>query len=225
MFNVSEAWKTTYPGAATGMLAIKQVVNSPRHAALDSRIEELENEIRSRFAGSDRAALKMLPPLKAYGDYYKRFTKTYHVQLQLESVVLKGKAIPRGPALVATMVMAELKNLLLTAVHDLAALELPVALDVATGRERYILLNGEEQEAKPGDMLMADTRGVISSVVHGPDRRTRITSDTRDAVFAVYAPPGIGEAAVSQHLEDILATVRLFAPEAQLDSLRVYGTG
>ncbi|MFQ5829484.1 MAG: phenylalanine--tRNA ligase beta subunit-related protein [Candidatus Methylomirabilia bacterium] len=202
---------------------MRNVANPPRHSALDRCIDEFENEIRARFAGADRAALRALPPLNAYAAYYKRFTKTYHVQLQLESAVLKGKAMPRGPALVATMVMAELKNLLLTAAHDLAALQLPVALDVATGRERYILLSGQEQEAKPGDMLMADAQGVISSVVHGPDRRTRVTSDTREALFAVYAPPGIGELAVSQHLQDIVATVLLVAPEAEVDSLMVYG--
>ena len=91
MFTISEAWKTTYPGAVVGILAMRDVANPKRHAALDERKKELENQLRSRFAGYDRAALKTLPTLQAYNAYYKRYKKTYHVQLQLESVVFKGK--------------------------------------------------------------------------------------------------------------------------------------
>ena len=32
--------------------------------------------------------------LQAYAAYYKQFKKTYHVQLQVESIVLKGKGLP-----------------------------------------------------------------------------------------------------------------------------------
>jgi hypothetical protein len=37
MFMVSEAWKTAYPGAAVGVLAMRNVVNLERHPALDKR--------------------------------------------------------------------------------------------------------------------------------------------------------------------------------------------
>ena len=224
MFTVSEVWKTAYPGAAVGVLVVRNVVNPESHAALDKRKEELENQLRSRFSDYDRAALKALPTLQAYDAYYKRYKKTYHVQLQLESVVFKGKAIPQGAGLVEAMFMAELKNLLLTAGHDLETIQMPVKIDVAEGSERYIRLNGEEQELKPGDMMIADGQGVISCVLYGPDRRTRITSETRQVLFTVYAPPGIGEQAVYDHLRDIQANVLLVAPEADVELLEVYGT-
>jgi DNA/RNA-binding domain of Phe-tRNA-synthetase-like protein len=122
------------------------------------------------------------------------------------------------------MFMAELQNLLLTAGHDLEAVQMPVKLDVAEGTERYIQLNGQEQELKPGDMMIADAQGIISSVIYGPDRRTRITSETRQVLFTVYAPPGIGEQAVYDHLRDIQANILLVAPEADVVLLEVYGT-
>jgi DNA/RNA-binding domain of Phe-tRNA-synthetase-like protein len=179
MFLVSDAWKNAYPGAAAGILAMRNVANPEHHPALERSKEELESQLRSRFANSSRAALAALAPLPAYAAYFGRFKKTYHVQLQLESVALKGKPIPRVAALVEVMFMAELKNLLLTAGHNLDALQLPVRLDVSNGSEHYVMLNGREQTLKPGDMLMADTQGVISSVLYGPDDRTRITLDTR----------------------------------------------
>jgi len=57
VFIVSEAWKTAYPGAAAGVLVMRNVVNPERHAALDKCREELENQLRSRFSDYDRAAL------------------------------------------------------------------------------------------------------------------------------------------------------------------------
>jgi len=224
VLTVSEAWKTAYPGAAVGVLAMRSVVNPEGHAALDKRKEELENQLRSRFSGYDRATLKTLPTLQAYDAYYKRYKKTYHVQLQLESVVFKGKSLPRVAALVEAMFMAELKNLLLTAGHDLEAVQRPVRLDVAEGNERYIRLNGEEQELKPGDMMIADAQGIISCVLYGPDHRTRITPETRQVLFTVYAPPGVGEQAMYDHLRDIQANVLLVAPQAEVELLEVYGT-
>jgi DNA/RNA-binding domain of Phe-tRNA-synthetase-like protein len=224
VFTVSEAWKTAYPGAAVGVLVMHNVVNPEGHPALEKRKEELEGQLRSRFSDYDRAALKALPTIQAYNDYYKRYKKTYHVQLQLESVVFKGKPIPRVAALVEAMFMAELKNLLLTAGHDLEAVQMPLKLDVAKGSERYIRLNGQEQELKPGDMMIADAQGVISCVLYGPDYRTRITPETRQVIFTVYAPPGIGEQAVYEHLRDIQANVLLVAPQADVELLKVYGT-
>jgi DNA/RNA-binding domain of Phe-tRNA-synthetase-like protein len=223
MFIVSERWRAQYPGASAGFLVMRNVVNPVRHAELDERKAQLESQLRSRFAGQTKATLKELPEIRAYNAYYEKFKKTYHVQLQLESVALKGRSFPRVAALVEAMFLSEIKNLLLTAGHDLDALKPPVRLDVARGTERYTLLNGKEQQLKEGDMMMADGQGVISSVLYGPDQRTRITFDTKQVLFAVYAPAGIGKQTVREHLQDLRANVTLIAPEAEMDVLNVYG--
>ena len=118
--------------------------------------------------------------------------------------------------------MAEMQDLLLTAGHDLDVLRPPVTLDVATGTERYTLLRGEEQTLKPGDMMISDREGVISSIVYGPDQRTQITSKTQNAIFTVYAPPGIDEQTVTDHLQHIKDNVLIFAPRAQVELLKVF---
>src|SRR5512136_1549900 len=172
MLIVSEAWRKAFPGAVVGTMAMRDVTNPDSHAALDQRKQELESQLRLRFSAGGRAAIKALPVIQAYAAYYERFNKTYHVQLQLESVALKGKSIPRVAALVEAMFMAELGNMLLTAGHDLDAVQSPLRLDVSTGDERYTLLNGQNQVLKPGDMFVADAQGVISDVIYGPDQRT-----------------------------------------------------
>ena len=120
--------------------------------------------------------------------------------------------------------MAELASLLLTAGHDLDVVEPPVRIDVADGTERYTKLSGAEQALKAGDMYIADAQGVLSSIIYGPDRRTRITPQTTEALFTVYAPRGVGDQAVREHLHDIRYFVRLIAPQAEAALLEVYGT-
>jgi len=222
MFEVSSTWKSTYPEAHAGVLVMRAVSNPAHHTGLESQKAALEERLRAQFSGQDRAALASHPVLQAYGEYYRRFKKTYHIQLQLESIVLKGKSIPGVAALVEAMFMAEMQDLLLTAGHDLDVLQLPLRLDVATGSEQYLLLRGEEQALKPGDMMISDQKGIISSIVYGPDQRTQITPATQNAIFTVYAPPGIDEQAVVEHLQHIKDNVMIFAPQAQVDSLSVY---
>jgi len=222
MLTVTEAFKSAYPDAAMGILVMREVANPAHHPELEARKAALEDELRARFAQHDRAALSALASIQPYVAYYGRFKKSYHVLLQLESVALKRRSLPRVAALVEAMFMAELKNKLLTAGHDGDTLRAPLRLDVARGDERYVMLNGQEQTLKAGDMFMADAEGVTSSVIYGPDQRTRLTPDTRRVLFAVYAPPGIEHATVHQHLEDIQANVRVIAPGAAVELLKVY---
>lgn len=222
---VSEGWRAAYPGAWMGVLAMRGVANPERHAGLDAEKAELEHQLRARYDGYDRAALRELPILKAYYAYYKRFRKSYHVQLQLESIILKGQSIPHVAALVETMFMAELKDLMLTAGHDLELVEPPVGIYVADGTERYVRINGQEQDLKAGDMFVADSLGVLSSVIYGPDQRTRIRTETRQFLCTCYAPPGIGKHPVVDHLHTIQNYVSLIAPAAEVISLEAYGAG
>ena len=222
MFEVSSSWKATYPDASAGVLVMRAVSNPSHHADLENKKSALEEELRARYSGQDRATIAGHPVLQAYGDYYRQFKKTYHIQLQLESIVLKGKSIPSVVALVESMFMAEMQDLLLTAGHDLDVLSLPLTLDVALGSEQYTLLRGEAQTLKAGDMLIRDRNGIISSIIYGPDRRTQITPDTQNVVFTVYAPPGIEEQTVVEHLQHIKENVMLFSPQAQVELLNVY---
>jgi DNA/RNA-binding domain of Phe-tRNA-synthetase-like protein len=225
MLLVSDSWKAAHPGAHAGVLVLRNVSNPPHNAELDKRKGELEGRLRERFAGADRKALLALPELRAYDAYYTRFKKTYHIQLQLESVVCKGKSLPSVAALVEAMFMAELEDLLLTAGHDLDVVRPPLTLESAEGNETYTLLRGEEQILKPGDMFIRDVGGVVSSVIYGPDRRTQIRPETKNAVFTAYAPAGISAVAVKAHLEHIRDNVLYFAPQAATERLEVFSAG
>jgi DNA/RNA-binding domain of Phe-tRNA-synthetase-like protein len=221
-FIVLDAFREIYPGGSAGVLVMHNVANPASPQSLRDRTQAVEQSIKDRYALWERPRLAELPAIRAYNAYYRRFKKTYHVQLQLESLVLKGRSLPRSTALLEAMFSAEIDNLLLTAGHDLAAVQGAVRLGAAGGSESYMTLSGEEKTLKPGDMFMADDVGIISSVLYGPDGRTRLSPSTRDALFIVYAPEGITHEAVQRHLEDIRDGVLLVSPGAQVERLEVF---
>ena len=223
MFQLSDTWKVTYPTAHVGVLVMHSVKNPPHHAGLKELKTALEAELRARYANQYRAIMLKHPILQAYDTYYRKFDKTYHVQLQLESILFKGKSIPNVAALVEAMFMAEVDNLLLTAGHDLNEIHPPLTLDVAKGTESYVLLHDKPQTPKAGDMMIRDGRGIISSIIYGPDDRTQISARTKNVVFTVYAPEGVSTEAVTKHLQDIQRYVQVIAPNATVELLKVIG--
>lgn len=216
LFQLTPAWKKAFPRAHAGVLAIHNTQNHARHPDLQTEKATLEENLRTRWQDHDRAAMSQDPVLQAYQDYYRIFKKTYHVQLQLESVVHKNKSLPTVSTLVDAMFMAELDHLLLTAGHDLDALHLPLQLHVSQGHETYTTLRGKSQTLKAGDMYIADRQGIISNIIYGPDHRTRITPHTRNVIYTTYAPPGVPPQTTQQHLQSIQKYILLTTPQAQV---------
>ncbi len=191
-----------------GILVMENVQNESSEDELLPVRQELEGMIRSKYANVSRGELKAVHPMDAYIAYYKEYGYTYHVLPQLESVI-KGKTIPGGLALVEAMFMAEIKNKLLTAGHDLDKIKAPLSLRIATGNENFTAMNGRDVTTVAGDFMIADQENVISSILRGPDLRTAITENTTRVIYMVYAPFGVEEQLVREHLNDIETFVRI----------------
>jgi DNA/RNA-binding domain of Phe-tRNA-synthetase-like protein len=214
--DVDPIWRQAHPGASVGLIAMRGVANPASNDTLNDLATALETDVRSRFESADRETIRATPPLPAYAAYYKRWGQRFHVAMQLESVAQKGKALPRVAALVEAMFIAELRNLLLTAGHDLDALQLPVRLSVGVG-ESFTVPSGQETSVKSGDMAIADARGrVLSAIVTGPSDLARIGPETTAALFYTYAPPGVDSGLVDAHLHEIERNVRLISPDGKV---------
>ncbi len=214
ILTATPGWYAAHPGATYGLIAFRGVHNPASHEGINAAAADLEDAVRQRFAADERDALRATPPLPAYAAYYKRWGQRYHVGMQLESVALKGKPIPRVAALVEAMFVSELADLLLTGGHDLEQLTLPVVLDAGAGQE-FTAPNGKTQEVKDGDMFTADAEGrVLSAVITGPSGFARISPETTAALFYAYGPPGISADDMSAHLDAIERNVRLISPDA-----------
>ncbi len=218
---VTEEWRRAFPGGHMGLLEVSDVDNTGRSAALDAQKRAVEERLRQRYAGYTRADFLALPDMAAYWSYYKRFSKTYHVLLQLESVVLKGKSLPDVSPLVDANFAAELDTLALTAGHDVARLMPPVVIDVTRDGETFTQMGGAEKTLRAGDMVMRDAGGVTCTILYGQDDRSPITRATTHALYVVYAPAGVSAAAVQAQLDGIERHIALFAPTYRREQSRV----
>ena len=220
--NVTDAWRERFPDAHVGLLVVDGASNPSSHRVLGARVREIEERLRAQFAGADRATLIALPAIQAYQRHYRTFGQTYHVLRQLESVALKGRQLVSGGALVLSMFAVELQTLLLTAGHDLDAVQPPLIIDRSNADEGFVGLGGTEHVLRGGDMLMRDSVGIISAVVYGPDQRTRLGAQTQRVMFTTYAPAGIDAVSTRRHLEDLAVMVRLVAPAATTQLLDIF---
>ena len=214
LIEATPGWLAAFPGATVAALAMTNLANPAANAELDAAKRVLEAELRARWASRTRADLRADPILAVYDAYNRRFGQTYHVLMQIESIALKGKAIPSRAALVETMFMAELETGILSAVHDLDGVALPVAIEATGGDETYTRYDGKEERCKPGDQAMRDAGGILTSIVQGPTAHARVSAETTAALFCLYAPAGIARADVERHLGLIERNVRLVSPAA-----------
>ncbi len=221
MITLSKTWLEMEPDCSVGLLCLENCPNLPDHPELAAARSDLVQELIMELGPLDRKSIRELPVYKAYDAFYRSFKKTYHVQLQLESVIHKGKSIFSPSALVSVMFMAELKTGLLTAAHDLDVVSGMMTANVSEGTESYIRLDGSDQLLKKGDLFIHDEKGILSSVIYGPDKRTQIRTDTHTAAYTTYAPPGISKDQVHDQLEILEKYARIFAPDLDRVLLQV----
>lgn len=181
--------------------------------------------MRERYNGFTRRDLLALPVMAAYDRYYGRFNKTYHVQLQLESIVFKGKALPDVSPAVDANFVAEVETLILTAGHDARKLNGPIVFDVSRDDDQMTQMNGTARAIRAGDMIMRDRDGVSCSIIYGQDARSPITPGTTHALYVAYVPAGIPADVVERHLREIEANIRLCSADVTLEQRRLLTTG
>jgi DNA/RNA-binding domain of Phe-tRNA-synthetase-like protein len=210
----TQEWKAAYPGAQIGVLEIAGVDNTRQSELLEAEKRAVENHLREQYVGFDRSGFLALPVLAAYHRYYKRFDKTYHVLLQLESIAIKGKSLPIVSPLVDANFTAELETLILTAGHDAARLVPPLWVDISRQGDQFTRMNGAPKELPPGDMVMRDSQGVICTILYGQDNVSPISISTTHALYVAYVPPGIRVENIQAQLDAIEKNIRLFQPIA-----------
>lgn len=215
--SATDAWKSTHPGAQIGLLEISGVDNTQPSHALDQEKRAIEARLREKYAGFSREDFLQLPVLQAYHRYYRKFGYTYHVLLQLESVVRKGKSLPAISPLVDANFAAELEMLILTAGHDVARLAAPVLVDVAREGDEITQMGGGRKAVPIGDMVMRDAHGVACTILRGQDNRSPISRSTTHVLYVSYVPDGVTEQQARAQLEAMERYVRTFAPDCRVE--------
>ncbi len=219
--SASDQWRSAHPGALFGLMELSRVENGQPSIQLDERKRETEERLRKRYHGFARQDFLSLPVLGAYERYYRRFRKTYHVLLQVESIVQKGKTLPNISPLVDSNFMAEVETFVLTAGHDAAKLHGAIVIDVSGEGDPITQMNGVSKGIPMGDMIMKDAQGISCSIIYGQDNRSPISSETSHVLYVAYAPRGVTGEAVNAQLKSIEENIRLFSPEAMVEQKRL----
>ena len=209
----TEEWKEAHPGGKIGLLEVSGVDNTVQAPALEQEKRAVEERLREKYAGFSRSDILELPVMRAYHRYYRKFGYTYHVLLQLESVVSKGKSLPNVSPLVDANFAAELETLILTAGHDVANLEAPVVIDIAQDGDEITQMSGVKKDVPSGDMLMKDAQSISCTILRGQDNRSPILKTTTHVLYVSYVPEGVTDGQVQAHLNTLERHVRIFAPE------------
>ncbi|MFN2644262.1 MAG: phenylalanine--tRNA ligase beta subunit-related protein [Burkholderiales bacterium] len=219
--SATDGWRVAHRGAVIGLLELSGVAQADISAAFDERKHAVEAGLRQQYNGFERQKLTALPVMSAYVQYYRKFGKTYHVQLQLESIVLKGKRLPSVSPLVDANFAAELETLVLTAGHDVASLRPPLTIDVSREDDEIVQMSGTRKTLHAGDIVMRDASGVSCSIIYGQDNRSAISPATSHVLYVAYGPAGVGPVAVQAQLRAIEENVRLFSPSAVIEQDRL----
>ena len=222
MIKISPSVKSTFPESKFGMMIVKGLCSPIERAVMDNIIATEIEQMKSNNSGYERKPAMTKEPLCHYAAYYKRYNKTYHVLGQLESVLLKGKSIPPVGIPVEAMFLAEVKNLLLTAGHDLEMIEGDLTVNIATEPLNYRGISGKEQQLLKNDLYLSDEKGILSSIMTGPDYRTRITESTQNALYFVYGVEGVTGPLILSHLKTISSYLLQAIPGVEVQSITVY---
>jgi DNA/RNA-binding domain of Phe-tRNA-synthetase-like protein len=221
MFDFHNQLGSSSQSCTMGLLVIEGINNRTSDEKMESLKLEVIGLIQRKYGMIDRKEIKSLHPMDIYSAYYKKFGYTYHLLLQMESVI-RGKPMPVVSCAVDAMFMAEMKNWLLTAGHDLAKISFPLNLKVATG-ERYNAINAKSVLTVPGDIMVEDGQGVISSILRGPDSRTSISGHSSRVLYTIYAPAGIEERLIIQHMEDIESYIKVISDKSIIRMKTIIG--
>jgi len=221
VISATEEWRTAHPGATIGLLELSGLENTRSSSRLSERKREIEADLRERYKGFTRQDFLALPVMAEYDRYYTRFNKTYHVQLQLESIVLKGKRLPDVSPAVDANFMAELETLILTASHDSQKVRGPIVIDVSREGEQMTQMNGAPKAIRSGDMIMRDADGICCSIIYGQDARSPISPETSRVLYVAYAPAGVAADAVERQLRGIEENLRLFSADVVVEQHRL----
>lgn len=196
--SIDQNLKSVYPDLKVSIFEVRTKNKLELNQILIKKKIELENTIRENYKDTER-----LDRIIRYNSFYKKFDSKVPMEFQIKSVI-ENRGIPLVNPAVTCMFMAELKNIILTAGHDLDKLGKKIEVFCSDGKEEYIKINGKQQRLKKDDIFASDDEGIISSVLFGPDSRTKITEQTKNFMFMCYCPFEISENEVRNHMQDII---------------------
>lgn len=173
-----------------GLLNVKNFKPIADQSSFNILVNQTIIKINQDYGTLNRKQLKKKSPIDVFAKYYKRYGYSYPVLGQLESFLKGDKQLEADIPLLKVLLLTELESMLLMACHDMNSIKMPLTLErgAPDTEIQYVGISKREQKISVDDFYIRDEEAVISSVLKGPDYRTRITANTQDALFMIYGP-------------------------------------
>lgn len=214
--NISNDLSKYFPNLKVATMELRNLENKKLDESLEKEKRAIESEIRDNAKDYLESET-----IKKYNQFFKKFEKKYPIEYQIKSIA-SGKSFPSQYTVVEAMFMAELKNMYLTAGHDLDLIKGGLNTKITNGSEEYVNISGKEMKLKLEDITTEDEFGIISSVLFGPDKRTMITEKTKNYLFFAYYPYGEDNTKIRNHFEDIVAYIKIFDNGFEKSNIGIY---
>lgn len=188
----SEHIQTLAWGAPLG-IAIISGVN-------DAALQQAMAPVTPPAGNSSKASETVLRHIRAFDKFFTENGFRSPLTQQFEMVRKKG--LPGGSAPVRALLLAEISTGLLMGAQNADAIEGELVYDISGKSENFQGMRAMVT-CRQGELVLRDDKGIIASLFQGPDQRTRLTKETQNIIFFVFAVPGIEVQEIQEGLETI----------------------
>jgi DNA/RNA-binding domain of Phe-tRNA-synthetase-like protein len=193
---ISQKCLETYPWMKFGYCFVNHLTSRESLDHLREKQEEVENYIR-------RNTESLVVRAKSISQFYKTQGEKNrsHIESLIKSIS-NGKSIKPVNFVVDSVMIAELRNVLLLGVHDLDRIQGDVILDVANEGERFVGIGNRSVVTRQNEVVLRDQIGIWASYTQGPDARTVVDTATTNTMILGFFTPETTREAMFQGIRD-----------------------
>jgi len=212
-FTIDGSILSFFPELKIGVAVVSNADNKGKSTKIHRLVEEVCNLIKMNFSPEEIAKHPLISPWRAA--YYRFGSKPTKYKCSVEAMlnrILKGQRIPRINKLVDICNYLILKHLVPMGCYDLNKIKGNITLTRAKGNERFISLStGAFEKPNPGEVIYRDDEKVLCRRWNWRDsNETKITEETKNAIFFVDALPPITRKTLSTILKDLIELISMF---------------
>ncbi len=213
-FSISEAYKSTYPGLAFGLALISGCQNPVNPPGFDEYKRK-----HLRLMRKKETLARITGRIESYERFFRSFGYECPLPKHLKRTNQSG--FPRYNLMIDTHFMAEMCAGILVAVTDADRFKGALLLDLAGEGEVCRGLGKREFLLKDREIVLRDEEDVVCVLCQGADEKTRVSENTRRALFYAYAVPGVDKEPIQEGLLLAAETMTRFGG-GKTEAVQVY---
>jgi DNA/RNA-binding domain of Phe-tRNA-synthetase-like protein len=213
-FSMSPAYMKRYKGVAFGLALISGCQNSVNPPEFDQYKRKLLRKMRKR-----ESLVQITERINIYDQFFESFGYECPLPEHLRRTINSG--FPKYNLMLDAHFMAEMCAGILVAVADFDRFDGALSLDLAEECEPCLGLGERYIRTKKDEIILRDEREIVCILCQGPDEKTRVKRDTRNALFYAYAVPGIEAQYLKEGLALATGTMVQFG-NGTMESIQIY---